>query len=155
MHQWTGSSLVQVIACGLFGTKPLSAQMLNNCQWDHQNQTSVKLWLNLRKFHSRKCIRKCLLQNVSHFASASTCFCVFLLFGIHMILPQMSQIFIQGQIFYLKYWSFLRKKSLRIMICMHFREQNEKCQNGPENQMISKLCLENRNFFQTACAKPF
>ena len=35
------------------------------------------------------------------------------------------------------------------MICMHSGEQ--KRQNGPENQMISKLCLENRKFFQTAC----
>ena len=34
------------------------------------------------------------------------------------------------------------------MICMHSGEQNR--QNGLENQMISKLCLENRNFFQTA-----
>ena len=30
----------------------------------------------------------------------------------------------------------------------------QKCQNGLENQMISKLCLENRNFFQTACDYP-
>ena len=58
----------------------------------------------------------------------------------------MSQIFIQGQIFYLKYWSFLCQKSLRIMICMHSGEQ--KRQNGSENQMISKLCLENRKFFR-------
>ena len=36
------------------------------------------------------------------------------------------------------------------MICMHSGEQ--KCQNGPENQMISKLCLENRKFFQMAWA---
>ena len=35
----------------------------------------------------------------------------FLLFGIHIILAQMSWIFIQGQIFYLKYWSFLYKKA--------------------------------------------
>ena len=35
------------------------------------------------------------------------------------------------------------------MIYMHFGEQ--KRQNGPENQMILKLCLENRKYFQTAC----
>ena len=34
------------------------------------------------------------------------------------------------------------------MIYMHSGEQ--KCQNGPENQMVSKLCLDNRKFFQTA-----
>ena len=64
----------------------------------------------------------------------------------------MSQIFIHGQFFYLKYWSFRHKKNLRIMICMHSGEQ--KRQNGPENQMISKLCLENRKLFQTACIDP-
>ena len=31
------------------------------------------------------------------------------------------------------------------MICMQFGEQ--KRQNGPENQMISKMCLENRKKF--------
>ena len=35
------------------------------------------------------------------------------------------------------------------MIYMHSGEQ--KRQNGPENQMISELCLENRKYFQTAC----
>ena len=35
-----------------------------------------------------------------------------------------------------------------MMIAMRSGEQ--KCQNGPQNQMISKLCLENRNFFSTA-----
>ena len=37
------------------------------------------------------------------------------------------------------------QKSPRMMTCMHSGEQ--KCQNGPENQLISKLCLENRKFF--------
>ena len=50
--------------------------------------------------------------------------------------------------FYFNYWSFLRLKKQQIMICMYSGEQNR--QNGPENQMISKSCLENRKFFQTA-----
>ena len=41
------------------------------------------------------------------------------------------------------------QKIPRIMICMHSGEQ--KRQNGPENQMISKLCLENKKFFETVC----
>ena len=34
MHQWTGSALVQVMACRLFGAKPLSEPMLPYCQLD-------------------------------------------------------------------------------------------------------------------------
>ena len=41
------------------------------------------------------------------------------------------------------------QKSLWMMIRMRFGEQ--KCQNDHENQMISKLLLENRNYFKTAC----
>ena len=32
LRQWTGSSLVQIKACRLFGAKPLSKQMLRYCQ---------------------------------------------------------------------------------------------------------------------------
>ena len=32
MHQWTGSAVVQIMACHLFGTKPLSKPMLGYCQ---------------------------------------------------------------------------------------------------------------------------
>ena len=34
MHQWTGSALVQVMACRLLSTKPLAEQMLAYCQLD-------------------------------------------------------------------------------------------------------------------------
>ena len=34
MHQWIGSALVQLMACRLFGAKPLSKQMLGYCQLD-------------------------------------------------------------------------------------------------------------------------
>ena len=33
MHHWTGSSLVQVMACRLFGAKPLPEPMLTYCQF--------------------------------------------------------------------------------------------------------------------------
>ena len=42
MRQWTASALVQVIACRLFGAKPLPEPMLPHCQLDHWEQTSVK-----------------------------------------------------------------------------------------------------------------
>ena len=34
MRQWIGSALVQLMACHLFGTKPLSKLMLGYCQLD-------------------------------------------------------------------------------------------------------------------------
>ena len=42
MRQWTGPSLVQVMACRLFGAKPLPEPMLAYCQLDSKEQTSVK-----------------------------------------------------------------------------------------------------------------
>ena len=41
MRQWTGSALAQIMACCLFGTKPLSKPMLVYCQLDPEEQTSV------------------------------------------------------------------------------------------------------------------
>ena len=61
MRQWTGSSLVQVMACRLFGTKPLSQPMLVYCQLDSWEQTSVKFKSELYHFRSRKCIWNCRL----------------------------------------------------------------------------------------------
>ena len=61
MRQWTESSLVQVMACRLFGTKPLPEPMLAYCQLDSWEQISVKFELALYHSHSRKCIWKCRL----------------------------------------------------------------------------------------------
>ena len=61
MHQWTGPSLVKVMACRLFGTTPLPEPMLAYCQLDTWEQISVKFESELYHFHSRKCIWKCRL----------------------------------------------------------------------------------------------
>ena len=42
MRQWTGSSLLQVMACRLIGAKPLPAPMLTYCQLDSWEHDSVK-----------------------------------------------------------------------------------------------------------------
>ena len=55
-------SLVQIMACHLFGAKPLSEPMLYYCQLDSLEQTSVKLYSKFKHFHSRKCIWKCCLE---------------------------------------------------------------------------------------------
>ena len=46
MRQWTGSSLVHVIACCLFGAKPLPKPMLAYYQgdlWEHGNKFQINL----------------------------------------------------------------------------------------------------------------
>ena len=63
-RQWTGSTLVQIIACRPLGAKLLSKPMLGCCQLDklqwHFNQ-------NTKHFHEKKCISKQLLWNSGHF----------------------------------------------------------------------------------------
>ena len=50
IHQWTGSALLQVMACHLFGTKPLPEPMTTYCQLDLKEQTSVKLESKYKSF---------------------------------------------------------------------------------------------------------
>ena len=64
--QWTGSALFQVMACHLFGIKPLPEPMLTYCQLNLQEQTSVKFKLKYKTLHSWKCMGKC-LRNGGHF----------------------------------------------------------------------------------------
>ena len=61
MRQWTGSSLVQVMACRLFGVKQLPEPMRPNRQLDSWEQISVKFEPELCRSHSWKCIWKCRL----------------------------------------------------------------------------------------------
>ena len=56
MRQWTGSALVQVVACHVFGAKPLPEPMLAYCQLVCWEQISVKFESEFSHFHSRKCI---------------------------------------------------------------------------------------------------
>ena len=73
MHRWTRPSLVQVMACRLFGTKPLPKPMLTYCQLDPQEQTSFKFQSVFKHFHSGKSIWKWCLLHGSHFDYASMC----------------------------------------------------------------------------------
>ena len=63
MRQWIGSALVQIMACRLFGAKPLSESVLTYCQLGPLEQSSVKFESKLYHFHSRKCNWKCRLSN--------------------------------------------------------------------------------------------
>ena len=67
MRHWNGSALVQVLACRLFGAKPLPEPMLVYCQLDSWEQISVKLGTGFYHFHSRKCIWNCRLQKYGPF----------------------------------------------------------------------------------------
>ena len=67
MRQRIGSALVQIMACRLFGAKPLSKAMLSYCHLDPNEQTSVKCQLKYKNFHSRNCIWKYRLRSGGHF----------------------------------------------------------------------------------------
>ena len=50
MRLWTGSALVQITSCRLFGDKPLSKPMLGYYQLDPLKQTSVKFLSKIKLF---------------------------------------------------------------------------------------------------------
>ena len=64
--------LLHIMACCLFGAKPLYQPMLAYCQLDPWEQTSVKFSSRFKHFHWTKCIWKC-PENVGDFVSASMC----------------------------------------------------------------------------------
>ena len=53
MCQWIGSALVQMMACRLFGAKPLSKPMLGYCQLPHRNKVS-EISIKIEKFSFTK-----------------------------------------------------------------------------------------------------
>ena len=53
------SELIQVMACRLFGAKPVPEPMLAYCQLDSREQISVKFEVEFYHFYSRKCISNC------------------------------------------------------------------------------------------------
>ena len=67
MRQWIELATVQVMACRLFGAKPLSKPVLGYCQFDSSEQTSMKFNQNTKTNHSRKCIWQYPLRNEGHF----------------------------------------------------------------------------------------
>ena len=58
MRQWTGSSLVQVMACRLFGAKPLPETMLTYCQLDSREPFQWILKRNSIIFIQENAIQK-------------------------------------------------------------------------------------------------
>ena len=67
MLQSTGPALVQVMACHLYGTKPLPEPMPAYYQLDSWEQISEKLGPEFYHFHSRKCIWICRLPKWRQF----------------------------------------------------------------------------------------
>ena len=75
MHQWTGSALVQVMACHLLGAKPLPEPMVSYCQLDfweyikwNSNQNSIMLTQE-NAFENVVC------QKVGHFVLGEMSWC--------------------------------------------------------------------------------
>ena len=66
MHQWTRSALVQVMACHLFGAKPLPEPMLAYWRLDFWEQISVKLESKFCHFHIKNAFEIAMCQNGGH-----------------------------------------------------------------------------------------
>ena len=73
VSEWTGSSVVQMMACCLFDTKPLHESLLNFFIWNHMINSS-KMWIKIQIFSNAKysifCIRQYLYFD-PHFARNS------------------------------------------------------------------------------------
>ena len=87
MRQWPRSTLVQVMACRLFSTKPLPEPMLAFCLLDPYEQTSVKFESKYKNFLSWKCIWKCRLQNGGHFVQGEMRLILPLFCVVHLCYP--------------------------------------------------------------------
>ena len=67
MRQWAGLALVQVMACRLFGAKPLPEPMLAYCQYDSWEQMSVNSNQNYIIFIQENVFWIVVIQNDGHF----------------------------------------------------------------------------------------
>ena len=62
MRQWTGSALVQIMACRLFDAKPLSEPMLDFVNWTLRNKLQYNFNQNTKRF-----IHENASENIGHF----------------------------------------------------------------------------------------
>ena len=67
MRRWNGSALVQVMACRLDDTEPLSEPMVIYYQLEFKEHISMNVYFKFKYFHSRKCVWTCHLRNSGHF----------------------------------------------------------------------------------------
>ena len=58
MHQWSGSALVQVMSCHLFGAKPLSEPILSIRLL---GTNFSEIWIRILSFSFKECIWNCCL----------------------------------------------------------------------------------------------
>ena len=70
--EYIGQTLVQVMACRLFGVKPLPEPLLIYCK-TLANTFQWKVNQNIKIFNSWNCIWKCRPQNGGHIAKSSMC----------------------------------------------------------------------------------
>ena len=131
MRLWTGSALVQIMACCLNGAKPLSEPVLTYCQLDPKEYISMSFYLKFKYFHLRKCVSTCRLQNGGHFAQRT------------MRAPRYVDRFPEMATGLTCPITNMRCWCTRFMVQQHFRPE----QNGQHfADDISKLFFLNENF---------
>ena len=76
MRQWIDSTFVQIMACHLFGTKPLSDQMLLNVNWTPGNKFQWNLNRNSIIFIQENALENVVCTNGSHFIQGEMSQCL-------------------------------------------------------------------------------
>ena len=104
IHQQTWSSLIQVMAFNLFGTKPLPKPMLAYCQLESYEQTVVKFDCNLSNFIEEK-------ENVTWKTATILSPWINLKLGSGSIAIMQMGLIISGSWFYIKMSSYQYRKS--------------------------------------------
>ena len=84
MRRWTGSALVQIMACRVDAVMTLSQPMLTYCQLDHKEYISMKFYLEFEYFNLRKCIYICRLRNGCNLSRGDMSFIVRKLIGVYI-----------------------------------------------------------------------
>ena len=67
MRQWTRQASVQIMACRLFGAKPLPKPMLTFCQLIHRNKLQWNVNQNTKLFINENAYENVVWQNGGHF----------------------------------------------------------------------------------------
>ena len=73
MRQQIIPSLVQIIACRLFGDNPFNEPMIVYCQINCKEHIWMKFYLKYKSFLSRKCAWKCHLPKWRSYFAAAIC----------------------------------------------------------------------------------
>ena len=136
MRQYNIPTLVQIMACRLFGAKPLSEPMLPYSQLDPKELISLKLYLKFRSFHSRKCTWKCHLRNGNYLALASLAIKAAILRWQNINWYDFDRVCVRG-------WDLFIPKSIKLKFWCNFCQTFPKSWECQSNNNMNKWAIVN------------